>query len=316
MSEHAYKRLTGRRRTLAGYSQLWLGPSHILLVNSTRFVEEYRRFALQDIQAIIVTALPPRTAIQIVGLIAAVLWTLGFFAVNSVYAKGAIAFTGVVALAAVTADLARGQRCRCYLQTAVSRELLAGVSRLKQANKFLAQVRLAIETVQGPLTAEHVVKLDAQISSVSEYPPEVLAPSGHVPEILFALLLMDAALVLLDQRFPRVQAGNLLSTTLIAEVVLVLTALLRRGPRARPLVHFLVILSLLCVGWDLAGMVQSLGASVNQVMDSVRHGTLVAFSFSWSPSRPEVLFAVIWRTAISVIGLSAAYLAHRKEVGI
>jgi hypothetical protein len=56
--ESIYRRLTGRKRTLLGYSQLWLAPDHILLVKSTRFAENYQRFALADIQAITVTETP------------------------------------------------------------------------------------------------------------------------------------------------------------------------------------------------------------------------------------------------------------------
>jgi hypothetical protein len=99
-----YRRLTGRKRTLFGYSQLWLAPDHILLVKSTRFAENYQRFALADIQAITVTETP-----------------LG--------------------------------GCRCYLHTAVSRELLAPVSNVHFARDFVALIRPAIEAAQGSLPA-------------------------------------------------------------------------------------------------------------------------------------------------------------------
>src|SRR6266849_5352271 len=99
MEKSIYQRLTGRKRTLLGYSQLWLGPDHLLLVKSTRFAEEYQRFALADIQAITLT--------EMHGLL--------------------------------------GTRCRCYLHTAVSRELLRPVSRVRIARRFLARLRPAIE---------------------------------------------------------------------------------------------------------------------------------------------------------------------------
>ncbi len=209
----------------------------------------------------------------------------------------------------VVINIARGQRCRCYLHTAVSRELLAPVSRLRQARKFVAQLQPLIEAVQGPITAEHVVvEADAP-----EQPPEVLAPPGYAPELLFVLLLLDAALMLVDQRFPRVQVGNLLITTLVAEVVLAVVALVRKGPYARPLVHFLVILTLICVAWDLIGMMRSFGTSIAQVTDAVRHGNLVAYSFSWSPTRVEMLFAVAWRSVAGITGLSATYVERRMD---
>jgi hypothetical protein len=310
VKERIYSRLTARKRTLFGYTQLWLGPNHLLLVKSTHFVEEYRRFAFQDIQAIIITGLPKRTVIQIASLIAAMIWTVGLFAVDSAVAKAAFVFTGLAALTVVVVDIARGQRCRCHLQTAVSLELLAPVSRLSQANRLLAQLQPVIEAVQGPFTAEHIVDADVDVPGP---PPEVLISNGHAPEMLFVLLLLDAALAWADQRFPRVQAGNLLLTTLLAEVVLALVVLVRRGPYTRPLVHFLAISALLCIAWDSIGILRSLGTSVAQVMDSVRHGNLVPFNFSWSPSRVGILFAITWRSVLGVTGLTATYFERHRE---
>ena len=77
-----YRRLTGRRRGFTGFTQLWLAPDHILLVQNNRFSEHYRRFALADIQAIVVTALPDRMPWQILALAASILWTLALFAVD------------------------------------------------------------------------------------------------------------------------------------------------------------------------------------------------------------------------------------------
>ena len=49
-------------------SSVWLGPDHLLLVESLRFREEYKRFYLRDIQAIAVArraalSLCPRSAL-------------------------------------------------------------------------------------------------------------------------------------------------------------------------------------------------------------------------------------------------------------
>jgi hypothetical protein len=89
-----YRRLTGRNRALFGYTQLWLAPSHILLVKSARFTEQYQRFSLTDIQAIVITNLPDRTALQTAAAVAAILWMLGYFAVSLVFAKWFFAVTG------------------------------------------------------------------------------------------------------------------------------------------------------------------------------------------------------------------------------
>src|ERR1700719_1283012 len=149
-----YRRLTGRSRTPLGYSQLWLRHHHILLLKSSYLVEEYRRFALGDIQAIVITGVPDRTVLQVFAAGAAVAWVLALLAVTSIFGKVFFTVTGGVALAWVVADIARGPRCRCHLYTAVSLELLTPVSRIRTARAFLGRIRPAIEAVQGKLDTE------------------------------------------------------------------------------------------------------------------------------------------------------------------
>ena len=38
-----------------------MAPDHVLQVKSSRFAEQYQRFAFANIQAIVITALPDRT---------------------------------------------------------------------------------------------------------------------------------------------------------------------------------------------------------------------------------------------------------------
>src|SRR6266851_2934651 len=151
-----YRKLTRRARNLIGYSQLWLGPGHLLLVKSSRFIEQYQRFAFSDIQAIVITTLPDRTVFQVAGAAVAIAWISAVLAVTSLFAKAFFAITGALGLAAMLADIMRGPRCRCYLHTAVSRELLAPVSRTRTAAAFLSKLKPAIEAVQGSLPVEGV----------------------------------------------------------------------------------------------------------------------------------------------------------------
>ena len=52
-SAREYRKLPGIGRDVATYSRLYLGPGHLLVVNSTGFTESYKRFYFQDIQAIV-----------------------------------------------------------------------------------------------------------------------------------------------------------------------------------------------------------------------------------------------------------------------
>ena len=256
MAKSIYQRLTGRKRTLFGYSQLWLAPDHILLVKSTHFAENYQRFALADIQAITVTETP-----------------LG---------------------------------CRCYLHTAVSRELLAPVSRVRIARKFLARVRPAIEAAQGSLPVEGFATPDPP--AVSQ-PPEVVRARGLVPEALFGLFLVDAALMLL----PYQEVGMvLLTTNFFAEIVLAVVALVRRGVRdPRRIAYAVVIIGLLCMGGDVTGWVLAGAGWFTQLAEAARQGKQAPPNFSWAYSHGAALFAAGWRMAVGMAGLAASFLERR-----
>ena len=49
-----YQKLPGRGVGFTGYSRLFVGPDHLLLVWSTGYSEHYRRFFFRDIQAFLV----------------------------------------------------------------------------------------------------------------------------------------------------------------------------------------------------------------------------------------------------------------------
>src|SRR5688572_16565337 len=50
----SYKKLSRQRRNASGYSRLWLADDHVLLVTTSGYSEEYRRFFFSDIQALII----------------------------------------------------------------------------------------------------------------------------------------------------------------------------------------------------------------------------------------------------------------------
>ncbi|MGD1090469.1 MAG: hypothetical protein ABSB35_00600 [Bryobacteraceae bacterium] len=333
-----YSRLSGRKRSLSGYTQLWLGANHILLVNSTHFAEVYRHFALSDIQAIVVTSLAERTVLQVIGALAAIAWTSAVLVVDSIFLKIFFAATGTCALAVVIADIVRGPRCMCYLQTAVSQERLAPVSRLRQAERFLTRIQPAIEAVQGSLAPDHLTaELPVFAKSVGT-PPEVQPPRGYGAEVLFALMLANSLLVFLDQRFPDTEASSVLLVSMLAEFVLALLVLIRVGtylrsakgaartagpsgeliaPRSvlrdfdRRLVPSLALIALFCIAWDAVGLLRGVGQWGMEVWAAAQQGKPVMATFSWSRSRPEAWFAELWRLGVGLTGLAALYFERK-----
>ncbi len=303
-----YRRLTGRKRTLAGYSQLWLAPDHILLVKSSRLVEHYQRFALADIQSLVITTVVDRTPLEIGAAGAAILWTLIALTVTSLFGKIFFVVTGAIGIALVVIDLARGPRCRCHLYTAVSRELLAPVGRVRTAQKLLIELRKAIEAIQGALPADRIpLETQRPVLPFDAPPPEVPQPPGYLPELLFGLFLANAALLLVDIRFPHAQISNALFTTVFGEIVIIIFALMRRpGRDPRRIIYGVMIFSIVCIGWDAF----DLGRSFFEVVtEAARRGNSIAYDTSlnvWGQRR--ALFAAGWRIAAGGFGLLASYM--------
>src|SRR6058998_3858024 len=52
--EKDYRKLPGLGRDVVSISRLYLARDHLLVVNSNGYIEEYKRFYFQDIQAIII----------------------------------------------------------------------------------------------------------------------------------------------------------------------------------------------------------------------------------------------------------------------
>lgn len=145
-----YTRLPGRGFKKGGFfavfrirARLWLGRDHLLCVYNKKYEEDYKRFYYKDIQAIIIHKTNRAKAWNIIfGIFAAIfavriteLWPLtGFF------------------LLLMLINRLRGPTCACTLQTAVSKEYLPSLSRLRNAEKAVNRLMPLIEKAQGKLS--------------------------------------------------------------------------------------------------------------------------------------------------------------------
>jgi hypothetical protein len=310
-----YSKLTRRHRGGFGYSQLWLGPDHILLLNSSRIAEEYKRFAFADIQSIVVTELPSRTVAQVVLTIAALAWMALWFAVQTPFAKWSLLVTGAIGLLIPIVDIARGTRCRCYLHTEVSQEHLAPVSRTKIAQKFLASVRPAIEGVQGVLPQAEIAAIEVPFVTAEPAPPEIVTPPGYLPEILFGTFLLNAILIWLTIRLPKAnEVTAVLINTLGAEVILIVVAGFRRkGRDPRVIVYTIIALAVLGLGFDGATVVRGLGGWYMGLIEKARNGDRSITPLSiFPPGAKETIIAAVWRAVAGIGGLAAAFYERRQ----
>ncbi len=308
----AYTKLTRRRRRVGGYSQLWVAPDHILLVNSSRFSEEYKRFAFSDIQTIVVTELPSNIVPQIVMILAALAWMSLWFAVDSRFLKWTIEVIGAFALLWPIVDIVRGPRSRAFLHTRVSRELLEPVNRMKTALDFLETIRPRVEAVQGVLPLEGFVT--SETAPAVAPPPEIASSPPYLPEIAFAIFLVNAILIWASVHFPKHQefSAVVMNTTMGEILLIVVTLLRRRGRDTRVVVYVVLVLAAVGMGFDVVTFAREIFGWFTTLQEKARHGdksiTLIKL-FPAGGYRTTVAYT--WRTAAGIAGLAAAFWERR-----
>jgi hypothetical protein len=200
-AEEKYRRLPGRRRGVLNGSSLWMGSDHILLVRTAWFREEYKRFYLRDIQAIVV-ARCPRFYFSVPMLIGALLWLLAGLRI-ALFGPGGFWprwSDGAFAMAVVWLSISLASSCRCRLYTAVSKDELPSLYRTWTARRFLSQVTPRIEQVQGVLDAARVAAEGGEAGPVAaalpaQPRPGAAAHSHNLAADLFVISLLVGPLV-------------------------------------------------------------------------------------------------------------------------
>lgn len=155
MAEEKYQRLTRvHPRTQSGvgltaYSSLWLGSDHLLCIDTNGYTEKYKRFYFRDIQAVVLR----RTNLWIgwAAIFGGLSMLFGLMALSSGEVSVNWVF-GILAgafLLAMVLDLVAGPTCVCQLRTAVQTEELAGLGRVRRAQRVLGRLRPLLAQVQG-----------------------------------------------------------------------------------------------------------------------------------------------------------------------
>jgi hypothetical protein len=304
-----YIRLTPKKRAWTGASQAWLGSDHLLLVHSSRYVERYQRFAFSDIQAIVVTQTGRRAVWQ--SIVTVVCFSLALSSQLTILREfWGIAGSFAVFLALI--DVARGPRCRCFLQTAVSRERLRCVSRMPTARSFLAAVAPAVEAVQGTLPSEQFTQAPwadpspVAASATMAQPPALHRTLRYGPEALFGILLLDSILVFMALRATVGAAFGLLPLVYFAEFVLGILALTQARERNATLLIVLVA-TFVCVLIDpfaLSGLAVWPG-----FVAGLREASagMPAWALPIAAPARTMLLSIGWRAMMAIVGLLVCY---------
>ena len=146
-----YQRLPGRAGSLLATFRLWLAKDHLLNLESNGYAESYRRYYFRDIQAIVVQRTDWGKIWNFFwGTLVVVTGLLSFWASRSNEAEwGTVAFFFCFLFAlALVINAGLGPTCACHIQTAVQRDQLRSLRRLRATRKFIARTRPLIEAAQ------------------------------------------------------------------------------------------------------------------------------------------------------------------------
>lgn len=198
-----YIKLQGRGVKRGGFfsilgirARLWMGKEHLLYVYNKRFEEEYKRFYYKDIQAIIIHKNNRARTWNIIFGILAVTFAL--------WRTELLPLTGFFLLLMLINWL-RGPTCVCTLQTAVSKEELPSLSRLRNAEKAVKRLRPLIERAQGRLSEEEITVKAAEatqniisgrntVARSAKITSQTRHYNGNFHKGLFYVLILDGIL--------------------------------------------------------------------------------------------------------------------------
>ncbi|MDH3973147.1 MAG: hypothetical protein OEV42_02600 [Deltaproteobacteria bacterium] len=184
-------------------ARLWRGKDHILSVLNFGYFEEYKRFYYKDIQAFTIRKTAVSVIWSFIFIILALFW--GAIAMTlELYVSPLVWFISVIFLICLIINIIRGKSCVTSIHTAVGREELPSLGRLKKAVKVISLLEPFIEEVQGKLSSEEIRHLSQEISH--EILPAPQPRSGEKPsgyrgkfhKFLFLILLIDAFLGLVS----------------------------------------------------------------------------------------------------------------------
>lgn len=225
--QRQYERLPGKgprqRGPLSSFltrCTLYLADDHLLAIDNRGYTEDYKRFYLNDIQAII-TVETMRGDIWGFVLGIALVTTAGSGYVTA--SEGWRLFLWILSglmLIPFMLNLLRGPTCSCRILTAVQQDELPSLSRLRNARKVTRRLQLAIEKIQGTLGSEQHYPAEGLVAPPSRLRPHSKQTTrgvaaerkyydGRMHLAVCCLLLIEAALL----------GSELLSHTLAVSVL-------------------------------------------------------------------------------------------------
>ncbi len=152
---------------------LWQGTDHLLYVESIFFNERYKRFYFNDIQAIVMHRSGVHWVWTFVWCALALLFGLiAYFVPGTPHVSGTLL---ALSLCALAANLVLGPSCAVFLQTAVQRQKLATLRRVRTAAKAMNRIKAFAEEKQGRLEKQKPAE------AARTQPNNIAAPVQGIP---------------------------------------------------------------------------------------------------------------------------------------
>lgn len=134
---------------------LWQGPDHLLWVSSAFFKERYYRFYYNDIQALVLQRTNTHLLWTFIWASLALLFGIISLAVSESF-QISLAWSAVFIIALLI-NVSMGASCSVFIQTAVQRQKISSLRRLRKGNKTIALIKTLVEERQGAWEREQSV---------------------------------------------------------------------------------------------------------------------------------------------------------------
>jgi hypothetical protein len=311
-----YSRLPGRRRGLFVGGSLWLGGDHFLSVKNLRFTEDYKRFYFRDVQAIVISRasrfyIPTPWLWAVFALLVSMIGAAVF---NQPGLTGLLLLP-LIGIAVWVTYAALFLSCRCHVQTAVSREEIPALVRVRDGRRAVEILSGKIAETQGALPDGWTLEEAAPAPVPATPGNETLPASAHIG---MGLALASFLLLLGDAVFTYFYAHNLMNRAwqaagmiliVVEAAVMVFSLVFLRGGKVLRTVRNLVIAGIVFAGgtyyasYNATIVIQTL-----QQNNTIRAGATRSFPVMfWIDAANEV-----GNSAIGIAGLAAWISSRRK----
>lgn len=173
---NGYKKIGGGGRSgrlAVTQDSLWRGADHLLVVERDSYNETYKRFYFSDIESISIRRTKRQMHYMIIfSIILALLTWVAL--VTTGFERGFTIFWIIFFLVPFLYNLFRGPTCVTQITTAVQKEELPALRRVRKAERILAEIIAEAQAAQGLLTPDMAkIRLELQNAPAGAVPPPI-----------------------------------------------------------------------------------------------------------------------------------------------